>query len=88
MSGDADPGETWVVVRQVAYPHEAHLMRSILAGHGIEAIVPEPYLIGVQPAYSLAVGGVRVLVRTRDAAEAVRLLQDFVTAATIGAPGP
>ena len=55
---------------------------------GIEAIVPEPYLIGVQPAYSLAVGGVRVLVRTRDAAEAVRLLQDFVTAATIGAPGP
>ncbi|MEZ5419664.1 MAG: hypothetical protein R2708_20285 [Vicinamibacterales bacterium] len=52
MSGDADSGETWVVVRQVAYPHEAHLMRSILAGHGIEAIVPEPYLIGVQPAYA------------------------------------
>ena len=68
MSGGADSAETWVVVRQVAYPHEAHLMRSILAGHGIEAIVPEPYLIGVQPAYSLAVGGVRVLVRTRNAA--------------------
>jgi hypothetical protein len=78
----------WVVVRQVAYPHEAHLMRSILAGHGIEAMVPEPYLIGVQPAYSLAVGGVRVLVKEEDREEAIRLLQDFITAATIGAPGP
>ena len=56
----------WVVVRQVAYPHEAHLMRSILAGHGIEAMVPEPYLLGVQPAFSLAVGGVRVLVKEED----------------------
>lgn len=88
MSGDADAADGWVVVRQVAYPHEAHLMKSILAGHGIEAVVPEPYLLGVQPAYSLAVGGVRVLVRTADASAAIELLQDFVTAATIGAPGP
>ena len=77
----------WVVVRQVAYPHEAHLMRSILAGHGIEAMVPEPYLIGVQPAYSLALGGVRVLVKEEDREAAIRLLQEFITAATIGAPG-
>ena len=82
MTNDAG----WVVVRQVAYPHEAHLMRSILAGHGIEALVPEPYLVGVQPAYSLAVGGVRVLVRGRGPEEAISLLQDFVTAGTIGAP--
>jgi Putative prokaryotic signal transducing protein len=83
MSDDA-----WVVVRQVAYPHEAHLMRSILAGHGIEAIVPEPHLLNVQPAYSLAIGGVRVFVKAADRDEAIRLLQDFVTASTIGAPGP
>ncbi len=78
----------WVVIRQVAYPHEAHLMRSILAGHGIEAMVPEPYLLGVQPAYSLAIGGVRVFVKQADRDEAIRLLDDFVTASTIGAPGP
>lgn len=78
----------WVVIRQVAYPHEAHLMRSILAGHGIEAMVPEPYLLGVQPAYSLAIGGVRVFVKQADRDEAIRLLDAFVTASTIGAPGP
>ena len=86
MSGGAEKDVEWVVVRQVAYPHEAHLMRSILAGHGIEAIVPEPYLLHVEPAYSLAIGGVRVMVRHEDAAAAVELLQDFVTAKTIGAP--
>lgn len=80
--------DEWVVVRRVAYPHEAHLMRSILVGHGIEAMVAEPYLIGVQPAYSLAVGGVPVLVKEADREEAARLLQDFVLASTIGAPGP
>ena len=80
--------DEWVVVRQVAYPHEAHLMRSILAGHGIEAVVPEPYLLGVQPAYSLAIGGVRVMVRAEDAQLAAELLEDFITAATIGAPAP
>jgi hypothetical protein len=88
MSGETEHAEPWVAVRHVAYPHEAHLMRSILAGHGIDALVPEEYLLGVQPAYSLAVGGVPVMVRARDAAEAERLLRDFVTAATIGAPGP
>ena len=80
--------DEWVVIRQVAYPHEAHLMRSILAGHGIEAMVPEPYLLGVQPAYSLAIGGVRVFVKQADRDEAIRLLDDFVTASTIGAPEP
>lgn len=88
MSGDADTADDWVVVRQVAYPHEAHLMKSILSGHGIEAIVPEPYLLGVQPAYSLAIGGVRVLVRAEDAPLAVELLQGFITARTIGPPAP
>lgn len=78
--------DTWVVVRTVAYPHEAHLMRSILAGHGIDAVVPEPYLLGVQPGLSLAVGGVRVLVRQIDAAAATELLSGFTTANTIGAP--
>jgi Putative prokaryotic signal transducing protein len=65
--------DEWVVVRQVAYPHEAHLMRSILAGHGIDAMVPEHYLLGVQPAYSLAIGGVRVFVKAADRDEAIRL---------------
>lgn len=78
--------DSWVVVRTVAYPHEAHLMRSILAGHGIDAVVPEPYFIGVQPGLSLAAGGVRVLVRQIDAAAAAELLSGFTTANTIGAP--
>lgn len=78
----------WIVIRQVAYLHEAHLMRSILSGHGIEAIVSDNHLAGMRPDLSLALGGVPVRVRAQDAEAATRLLADFVTSPTIGAPVP
>lgn len=64
--------DAWVVVRTLRHLHEAHVLRSILAGHGIESQVAAWQVMGM---YGIAPGGVPVLVREHDLTRAAELLE-------------
>jgi hypothetical protein len=66
--------EAWVEVRSCAWLHEAQFLKSVLAGAGIEAMIPNEHTLGVQPLYAVALGGIRVLVKTEDADRAREVL--------------
>lgn len=69
----------WVEVRSCAWLHEAQFLKSVLAGAGIEATIPNEHTLGVQPLYAVALGGVRVLVRPEDAERARDVLDSTAT---------
>lgn len=64
----------WVELRTCAWLHEAHFIRSVLEGAGIEAFIPDEHTVGVHPGLTPAIGGVRVLVRPEDAEAAREVL--------------
>jgi hypothetical protein len=64
----------WVEVRSVPWLHEAQFLKSVLAGAGIEAMIPNQEMLGIQPLYGNLLGGVRVLVRPEDLEQATELL--------------
>ena len=65
----------WVEVHRCTWPHEAALIKSVLASAGIEAIIPDEYTLAIQPFYAPALGGVRVLVPRGEAERARELLK-------------
>jgi hypothetical protein len=52
----------------------AHVAASKLRSEGLLCFVADEYLVGIQWQYSLAIGGVRVMVREADSEEAIRCL--------------
>jgi hypothetical protein len=62
-----------VVVRTFSYRHEAELGRSMLEGHGVDAIVSADDCGGLRPAVGV-MAGVRLLVRRSDEKKAGKLL--------------
>ena len=55
-----------VPVRHCLWLHEAHFIVSVLDVEGIDAVIPDEYVLGVRPELGYALGGVRVLVRASD----------------------
>lgn len=72
--------EELVTVRNCNWLHEAEFIRSVLAGDGVEAEIPDEYMAGVQPALGAAIGGVRVLVRSSDLERAQQTLAAVIRA--------
>jgi hypothetical protein len=64
----------WVEVRNCSWLHEAQFVKSLLEAAGIDATIPDEYTLAVQPLYSPALGGVRVLVRADELDRAVEFL--------------
>ena len=64
----------WVEVRSVLWLHEAAFLKSVLDGAGIEAMIPNEEMLGIQPLFGNLLGGVRVLVRPEDLERATELL--------------
>jgi hypothetical protein len=64
----------WIEVRSCTWLHEAHFLKSVLEGAGIEVRIPNEHTLGVQPAFGFLLGGVRVLVRPDDRERAEELL--------------
>ena len=56
-------------------PSEAHMVQGYLASEGIESVLKDELITQVQPFYSNAVGGVKVLVREEDEAAALQVLE-------------
>lgn len=64
----------WVEVRRCNWLHEALFLQSVLDAAGIEAAIPDEHTLGVQPLYSNALGGARLLVRAEDLERASEIL--------------
>ena len=58
--------QEWVQVRNCNWLHEAQFVQSVLESEGIDVFLPDEHVLGVQPFYANALGGVRVLVRAHD----------------------
>lgn len=65
---------TLVTARTFSFPHEAEIARATLEAEGVLAFVADTHLINMYWLYSNALGGVRVLVRTKDLATAKEVL--------------
>jgi len=70
-----DPNELCLIRRFLDF-HVAILARSKLEAAGIPAFLPDEFIIGGNPHFSDALGGVRLLVRFEDLAEAERILDE------------
>ena len=67
-----------VTVHNGVYLHEAEFVKSVLEAEGIEAVIPDAFTVGVDPALSVPLGGIRVLVAKRDAERAAATLRAVV----------
>jgi hypothetical protein len=66
--------DNWVIVITSTFPHEAYLIEGYLNSHGIETSLKDEMTVQVNTAYSNAVGGVKILVRTSDYDQSIQLL--------------
>ena len=67
--------DNWVRIISFAYPHEAHMAKSLLEASGIEVIVIDEMTIQVYNFYSNAIGGVKLYVESSNVEEALLLLE-------------
>ena len=72
MSNDSQ--EHWTIVATTSFPHEAHLLKTVLIDHEIEARLQDESMAEAYPGASIALGGVKVLVRSHKAEEAKAIL--------------
>ena len=63
----------WTQVVNCNSLHEAHVMKSVLEAEGIEVMLPDEQMLGVQPV-ATAIGGARVLVHASDVVRAAELI--------------
>lgn len=68
-----------VVVRRFDQPHEAELAAGYLREHGMPARIDNDVLIGMNPLWGMALGGIRVFVRKIDAERAAELLGELTS---------
>lgn len=66
--------DTLITIHTFTAPHEAHLAKAQLESSGIEAFVFDDNVVGIQPWYSHAVGGVKLRVFASDREEALAVL--------------
>ena len=69
--------EGWVEVWRGSLFNEAQFLKSVLEGSGIEAQIPDEHMHGAQPHLSIAIGGVRMLVREKDSQKAREVLDSY-----------
>ena len=63
-----------ITVKTFTYPHEAYVIRGRLESEGIETFMQDEMTVQVHNFYSNAVGGVKLQVREKDAAQAREIL--------------
>ena len=68
--------ENWVNIISFTYPHEAHMAKGFLEASDIEVIIKDELTVQVNNLYSNALGGVKLMVQTEKAEEALSLLEE------------
>jgi predicted RNA-binding Zn-ribbon protein involved in translation (DUF1610 family) len=66
--------ERLVTIAAFNEPTEAHIMKGRLEAEGILCFLSDEHIVGAQPFYSVAVGGVKLKVTEQDEAEAREVL--------------
>ena len=66
--------DEWSVIRNCSSLQEAELLKSVLESEGIESRIPDEHALGVNPGFTNAFGGVRLLVHSNDAQRADEVL--------------
>lgn len=56
----------WVILRRCFRLSEAQIVKSILEADGLEVLLPDEHLLGIEPGAETALGGARVMVRAAD----------------------
>ncbi len=64
----------WIEVHNCNWLHEAQFLASVLDAAGIQALIPDEYTVGIQPLYTPALGGIRIMVHAEDEARAREVL--------------
>ena len=67
--------DDWKIILTFTYPHEAHMAKGYLASEGIETLIQDEMTAQVNNFYSNAIGGVKILVRSNDYDEGLKILQ-------------
>lgn len=67
-----------VTIHSGVYLHEAEFVKSLLEAEGIEAVIPDAFTVGVDPALSVPLGGIRVQVLKPDAERARATLRAVI----------
>jgi hypothetical protein len=80
-----EQSDDWVQVRNCNWLHQAQFLKSVLESEGIDVQLPDEHVLGVQPFYGAAIGGVRVMVRPADLQRATELLDSVADADPPGA---
>jgi hypothetical protein len=70
--------DEFVTVHNGIYLHEAEFIKSVLEAEGIEAVIPDAFTVGVDPALSVPLGGIRVQVAKHDAERAAAALRAVI----------
>ncbi len=66
----------WINIISFTYPHEAHLVKSLLEDYEIEVILKDELTVQVNSLYSNALGGVKILVAPDKVDEALTILEN------------
>lgn len=74
---DANHGDDFEVIAQYYSPTDAHLMAACLSAAGIPAFIADANLVQANYLLAIAVGGVRIRVRTKHVAEAREVIAAF-----------
>jgi hypothetical protein len=69
-----------VTIHNGVYLHEAEFVKSVLDAEGISAVIPDAYTVGVDPALSVPLGGIRVQVAKQDVERAKATLRAVIDA--------
>jgi hypothetical protein len=70
--------DEFVTIHNSIYLHEAEFIKSVLEADGIEAVIPDAFTVGVDPALSVPLGGIRVQVLKQDAERARATLRAVI----------
>lgn len=79
--------DRFVTIAVFDQPIEAELARTKLDAEGIECFIADSNLVGINPAYTLAVGGIKLRVHEEDSAAARAALNPVPTAGEESSPG-
>jgi hypothetical protein len=60
----------WVEVSSCNWLHEALFLKSVLEAADLEVLIPDEHTLSLQPGLGVALGGVRLLVRSTDVPKA------------------
>ena len=67
---------TYKTIQTFIYPHEAHVVKTYLESEGIETELRDEKTVDVNPFYSNAIGGVKLLVKEEDYKRGIEVLKN------------